>query len=1391
MEYRMLTARRRTSRGFDEMDVRAPADVPLAQLARMIVQSLGWDGAALHSIEQCGASHTLDESRTPAQLGLCDGAMLNFGSGTRASAGALRAPLLSGPRVRLMADALLGGELELAAPPALPSKPRMAWPSIVLPALFSAGTLAASIALHSNGNGAMNFMMSGYMLLSTGMALLNYRRDQHAWSQAMRDRETTYRTYLVRRREQLHAAATQQLVLAQEEDPDVMRLVRRALTGTSVWTCEPGDGVVLAARLGAGRAPLQVRIKPPRYEPLLQPDPLGDAALALCAEAHEVEGMPLRIDIGAQPALGMAGPRAATIAAAQSLLLNLAVHYAPQQLRIAAIFPREEVDAWSWLRWLPHTWFDESDERALACESIGAARVLERVGASLVERAEHRTHTLLVLADERACDGDARLNLLLSAHDAPLTSLHFAPKRDALPRRCTAFVEYEGGRARVHVQSSSPRMIDAPDQVSLESCGMAARALAALPHMHTSAVAGIPNMVPLLDLWKVRDVQQIDVAARWQSAAHLDAAALRVPIGRGAGGALLELDLRDGDRGHGAHGLVAGMTGAGKSELLQTLVTSLALRFHPDWLAFLLIDYKGGGMAGAFESDGASGSGDLPHLAGVMTNLLDAGSARRALVALDSELKRRQRVFEQYNVTYIDAYQKLYAADVSGALASMPRLVIIVDEFAELKRDQPEFMKQLISAARIGRSLGVHLILATQKPSGVVDEQIWSNSRFKLCLRVQDDGDSKEMLKRPDAARLRQSGRAYFMVGRDERFEEFQSAYGGAPYLPEIDVDAEARFVAPMTLDGHCDMTRAVHAAVPVAASLNPLSQLQALTRHMCETAATLQVRPVERIWLEPLPALLAWDDVRLREPRAVLRAVVGLLDEPRARRQVPLCIDLQRDGHLMIFGQTGSGKSVLLQRLVLELARTHTLAELNVTILDFGSRSLRPLEALPHVADVLTEDDDERLGRLFRRMRRELARRKALLDGRKLAELRVTNPEFAPPAWLLVIDNYPAFARTEHDESLAVIVRDGPALGVHVVLSANKPLDVRSRISGNIPTALCLQQADRADYAAAVGRTGGLEPVATPGRGLAKTAAGPLEFQTALPCVGNTDAERFVALQRVAQDMCALCGDSPLAVRVPSMPELLMLSDLPSVEAGGSTLVPPIGLQTLDLELLRLPLSEAPHVVVTGTPASGKSMLLRTLVSSLVRTYLSIPLRLVLVDATGAEDGLHSLAGLSQVRHACVDESAFALALTEAETSLSEWRTALASARAADPSVSQSMFAQSLSPLVFVIDDADVLARGLSRPMKERLDVLLDRGARGWPLHFVLAGTDRGLDPVDGWVKRVKDAGSWFVLGGLQSVGYALRLPTGERDRPLPAGQGYFVSRRQTKPLRIRVAQP
>ena len=322
------------------------------------------------------------------------------------------------------------------------------------------------------------------------------------------------------------------------------------------------------------------------------------------------------------------------------------------------------------------------------------------------------------------------------------------------------------GKQKVNKSFKLPRV----NQVSME---WMARNLSALNHVQ-GMQNHIPENITFFELYGIERPEELQVKARW--AKNHSEKSLAVPLGVRGKEDYVCLNLHE--KAHGPHGLVAGTTGSGKSEIVQSYILSLAVNFHPYEVGFLLIDYKGGGMASLFEK--------LPHLLGTITNL-DGSESMRALVSIKSEMARRQRIFNEYGVNHINGYNRLFRE--GKAQEPLPHLFLISDEFAELKKEQPEFMKELVSAVRIGRSLGIHLILATQKPTGVVDDQIWSNSKFKLALKVQDEADSKGILKTPDAAHIVQPGRAYLQVGNNEIYELFQSAWSGAAYKQKSESD--------------------------------------------------------------------------------------------------------------------------------------------------------------------------------------------------------------------------------------------------------------------------------------------------------------------------------------------------------------------------------------------------------------------------------------------------------------------------------------------------------------------------------------------------------------------------------------------------------------------------
>ena len=402
---------------------------------------------------------------------------------------------------------------------------------------------------------------------------------------------------------------------------------------------------------------------------------------------------------------------------------------------------------------------------------------------------------------------------------------------------------------------------------------------------------------------------------------------------------------------------------------------SLAINYHPDDVTFLLIDYKGGGLAGAFQKNNIK----LPHLVGTITNI-DTIGLQRSLASIKSELKRRQVKFnEARNMTDegtidIYKYQKLYHEGVVKEPIS--HLLIICDEFAELKQQQEEFMDELISVSRIGRSLGVHLILATQKPAGVVNDQIRSNSKFAVCLKVQDREDSMDVIKRPDAASLKGSGQFYLQVGNDEYFVLGQSAWCGAPYFPsevtKKKIDNSIQFISDIGIT-----IKRVDDSVQKVVS-NHGEQLTNILRYMCMLAKNENIQ-AENLWLDTIPETIFVNDLRMKygiKPSTKnVDLVIGEYDDPENQRQGIVDVNLSTDGNIVIYGNAESGKETFLSTLVYDLISCYSTERAWLYLLDFGSEALKIYKDSPHVGDVIFISDAEKLSRFFDMIQRDFIR--------------------------------------------------------------------------------------------------------------------------------------------------------------------------------------------------------------------------------------------------------------------------------------------------------------------------------------------------------------------------------------------------------------------------------
>ena len=684
----------------------------------------------------------------------------------------------------------------------------------------------------------------------------------------------------------------------------------------------------------------------------------------------------------------------------------------------------------------------------------------------------------------------------------------FAERITDVPDCCSYFVDYQSDKSTLfqsemdesNIMSFNPEL--SIPKINTSKCIELISNIPIKNNVEANAI--LPDKLGFLEMNNVGTVEQLNSINRWKNSQIVNT--LAAPIGVDANGNILMLDLHE--KAHGPHGLIAGMTGSGKSEFIVTYILSMAVNYSPDEVQFVLIDYKGGGLAGAFENKKTGVK--LPHLVGTITNL-DKAEMNRTLVSIKSELERRQRVFneakEQLNTGTIDIYKYQKLVREGSLTEPMSHLYIICDEFAELKAQQPEFMDELVSAARIGRSLGIHLILATQKPSGVVDDQIWSNSKFKVCCKVQTTDDSKEMIRREDAAYIKESGRFYLQVGYDEIFIKGQSAYTGTQYVPsETIVTNDISKTDIDFIDDLGNITNTIKTEKEKVINKEDLGDELGNVLNYLVTCAKEIGYTNKKLWLDNVPTTLYYNNVikkyNIKPKLALIEATIGEYDDPRNQKQGPVTLDLSFGGNLYITGIAGSGKTTMLSTITYSLITSHNVNEVNIYIIDLGAETLKRFSMAPQIGDVLTIGDKERVSKLFYYLQREMEKRKNYYTsngGNFEGDIKSGKNTF--PTIIVMINGYDVFKEqfeSLDEDVMSSFTRECNRYGITVIITA-VTTNLGYAIESNFKSKVTLQLSDSTDYNILLAAPTGMVPNSNPGRGLINVNEVTYEYQTSL----------------------------------------------------------------------------------------------------------------------------------------------------------------------------------------------------------------------------------------------------------------------------------------------------
>ncbi len=1079
------------------------------------------------------------------------------------------------PRIRPVAQPVA---VHLPTPPPARTTPRFPLVAVLLP-------LALSLPLAL-------VLRSPYALLigvfSPLMVLGNLVSDRITGRADHRAAQAVHAAELARARATVRDAVRTEQLRRRAGSPDAAEVGQVAAGALHrLWERSPEDADFLSLRVGTADLPSLVAVHDPA-------DGRSNGPL------HPVvEDVPVTVPLAELGVVGVAGPRRRAVALVRSMLGQLATLHSPRHLSVVVLAADEGRD-WTWTAWLPHLLPQDGPARAHAQVLVGVSqdqrrRRVAELEALLDGRLADRERRpggdrarVVVLLDGaqrlRAVPGVARL--LELGPDVGLHVLCLDESASRLPVECRGTVLVGGEvatRLRVATGGSDPVDDVVADLVADRWAQRLARGLAPLRDATPVSGSALPDAVRLLDQLDLDATDGARVAARWQQAPRSSS----VLLGAAAEGPFVVDLARDGP-----HVLVAGTTGAGKSELLQTLIAGLALANRPDELTFVLVDYKGGA---AFAE-----CAKLPHTVGLVTDL-DAGLTARALESLGAEIARRERLLADHGATDLPDYQsrrdrartRTRTAHAAGAASPppLPRLLLVIDEFRVLAEELPDFITGLVRLAAVGRSLGVHLVLATQRPGGVVSADIKANMNLRLALRVQHPGDSVDVVDGPEAATIsdRTPGRAVARLGSG-RPVPFQTARVGGVDGGVARVPLSVRRLEWARL-GDPDPSSA-------AAVADGRTDLERVVDAVSAATSVLGVRPLPGPWLAPLPEVLTADQVgcRATHPSRGTVLTYGLLDDPRHQRQVPAGWDLH-DGTLGVVGGARSGRTTACRALLASLARQCTAAQAWVYVLD-GGGGLGALEDLPHVGAVVPPADVERAGRLLHRLAGEVSRRQDLFARARVGDLAEYHRTGRSLPWVvLAVDGWETVLQAWDDaeglrclDALHELLRQGPGVGVACVVTGGRSV-VTGRLGTLVGHRLVLRTSDTGDAVMAGVPSRSVPSPWPAGRGVVvggREGEHPRLVQVALLDPDPSGAAQQAALTALATPAVAGAGSSTLPGAAPALPSMPQHVDLDDLLAGwpsdGSPHLLPLGLGGESVRVVGLD-SRQPGAPRRGTP--------------------------------------------------------------------------------------------------------------------------------------------------------------------------------------------------------------
>lgn len=1104
-------------------------------------------------------------------------------------------------------------KLEVLQPKSIPEKPKKNLLLVLMPIvlmMFLMVFVRGKMMGRSGNNGYIIYIAAS-MAISGLMAVINYFDGGRDYKKKIARRVVKYNEYLDKKEDEIQKLRLDEKTVFSKRNSSTEETVGFINDfDARLFEKSKGQEDYLDVRIGTGTVESVCQIDFHKQEYLETEDELVEYPEKMHDKYQYIPDMPVVLHLASESAVGFIGNRNKLYQMAKNLIINIAGQYMFREVKMYMIMDPEDVQYFAWARWFQNFSDEETGMRNFMYDDESGKVILERLYNELSQREqadkklrEYFTDIIVFVYRPELIRNHPVSQYIDAAKDLGFTFLFFEENEEMLNPACGQRVFLEADQDRGFVQ-------DAADGVKVQNfeythvdAATAAGCALKLGCVYISEVnleSTLTKNISLYELLGIMSAYDLDLGKRWENSRIYESMA--APLGVNSAGETVCLDIHE--RFHGPHGLVAGTTGSGKSEILQSYVLSMATLFHPYEVGFIIIDFKGGGMANQFRN--------LPHLNGAITNI-DGKQIDRSLMSIRAELMKRQELFAKYGVNKIDDYIRLFKNGTTDI--PLPHLILIVDEFAELKSDQPEFMKELISAARIGRSLGVHLILATQKPAGVVNDQIWSNSKFKLCLKVQDKSDSNEVLKSPLAAEIREPGRAYLQVGNNEIFELFQSAYSGAP-AKVGSVDSVNSFeIDSVNLAGK----RAVVYKQKPAKTAESETQLDQLVGFINEYCEKNDIHKLPDICLPPLPEVLPYPEYKAEKKDTTdIIIPIGIYDDPSRQLQKELQINLTQN-HVFIMGSSLSGKTYLLQNMIMGLALRYSPSDVNMYMLDFASMILRTFDDLNHVGSVITISEEDKLKHFMETMQKKLDDRREQLSQIGLSSYSAYRQAGyrEMPQIVVFLENYTVFRATfpEYEDQFLNMCRDGVSAGISFVITNQQLAGIGYKLLTNFAVKIALHCNDKGQYSGLLDKCH-LYPDNVAGRGVTVIDNDCKEFQSYLAFSSGMEVERIAGIRKFIQEQNArYSGEhADIIVSVPDkITDAYIQKRFGSSEMSDYRLLAGLSYKTTLAEYVSL--LDKPLMGIMGRDDLGRTSYVRYLLKKLADAETDNPSRLYVID--------------------------------------------------------------------------------------------------------------------------------------------------------------------------------